>query len=918
MYEAEEDGVMYLAIVDKTNGTDGYKSKFDAFKIDREISVCLPGQVSDLAYTTSGADDNMVTLSWTNPTLNTFGEPFTIKALRVERDGEVVATLPADATSYAEAAPISGVHTYNVIVVGTDDTESKPAILTTGYVGPFEGVDVPCTLNFKNNIYADFWTLTAAEDSQEFVMDTNNDNINIAVSNLHPIDATASSPEIRLSADKAYKVIYKEAASNASNAINYSLSLLGAGEPLVLREMAKCDPPKTTSSSYAGGQNVEYIFSPTTSGKYKLAWHAEAEKMAQSYYSNTVSFSGIQVEEIPVLPTAATELKAATDVAAGTVALSWTNPSHSVTGIALSDLKATILRNGTAVATIDTEAGAAGNYTDTPDVEGYHSYAVVLSNANGEGEASATVTAPYVGAALSVPFAADFVNKAYQWLGAEYGDGANGNVFTLNPTVKAFFVTEKQSEFADALVSAPIHLVAGHTYQAIAKCSLSTSNYTDNAQLVLVNNLDELTEGAQVLAKTNISSSDKEMKSANFGVDATGDYYLAVKVLATSGSSNHTFYVKAFSLDQVATTPAAATIAAKSYYDEAVVDVAITLPTHSTDGVELREKLTANVYHGAVTDEPTATFEAAPGATINWRHTTPNVNAVNTYNVHVVLADSETHGAGGTSAVATAQSDWVGKAYHLPWTPDFADEAVRSEWTTYDGSGQTSAKPFAWNEEAEAWITQVGSNPTSSNYYFEEWLISPAIYILDNAKYTISFDAYASGGTGSTNYAPLCALYIGDSNQAAKFINAGTLITPSGNKLEKEAGWHTYSYDFSYDPEASDEEREQDFATDVLKKKFFGFQFGKKYNYSYPYVELKNIRFATTVQTGVDNVEASAEATLLYSNGWLSTTADDTITVYTLSGATVAIGCGSLDVDRLAPGLYIARSAKATLKFVKK
>ncbi len=862
-------------------------------------------------------------LTWTNPELDTFGDPLQIKHIRLDVNGEQYAILNAEAftaagaaVKYTDPVPRSGVLTYGVTVVSEidgQDTDSKTVSVTTGYVGPFLGLDVPMELPFKNSPYNDIWSITVAEGASTWTIDESSDCMKVAVGTAQPIDGTATSPSFRLSADKAYRFSFTLASTNPSNEIDYSLELVG-NQVQTLDEMHKIANKTET---------LTFDFSPAETGLLSFRWHAIAEKMTASYYNNEVSVSGISIVELPVLPTKATNLAAVT--AGKNVTLTWTNPAVSPTGIDLTGLKATIMRDGTAISTVDVVAGEQSTFTDTPTGNGYFTYSVQISNANGTAaETPDAVTADYIGDPLTIPFTADFVHASNQWFPTEVGDKANGNKFTFHDTNNWAFVAETLTNFADVLASAPVSLKAGRTYKATAKCAMSSSSR--DAQVLLLKTISDLaTEDAPVLiGEETVYSSDTEV-GGEFSVAEDGLYILAVRVVPASSSwdsNTKTFYIKGFTAEESATVPAAPTdFTAESHpYDEQSVTLSMTLPAKSTRGGDLNARLTAKIYAGKEPGdaEPLATLEGNPGETVQWRHAEA-AEGLNTYCATVTLPDTDVHGAGGVSEVVTATTGWCGKAQPTPFESDFADADHRALWTVADQSGTSTSHKFEWDETAQAFVVEDGTR-TSTNSNLDDWLITPPLYILNEATYTISMEVKATGGTSSySNKAPVYAIYIGDTNTPAGMVNKGTEIARKV-QLNKEEAYSTYTHTFSYTPEeqpAQVSARAADHSRP--SKKFIAFRFGEKYTTAYPYAEVRSIKVQTNIPTGVEAVATGDEdVTVSYDGLALTASRDDaTIEVYSMAGTLVASGRGTVATDALADGVYIVRCDNATLKFAK-
>lgn len=917
-YEPTDDRTVYFGVADKSNGSTGWHTYFKDFSITERLNARVPKAVTGLAYATSGDNGTTVELTWTNPELDTFGDPLQIKHIRLDVNGEQYAILNAAAftaagaaVTYTDPVPRSGIVTYGVTVVANDDVAGSTVSLTTGYVGPFAGLDVPMQLLFKDSPYNDIWSITAAEGASTWTIDEANDYMKVELSTSRPIDGTATSPSFRLFADKAYRLTYTLKAYRPANVIRYSLELVGT-ETETLREMQDV-------TEYTESTTIE--FTPKESGLLSFRWHATGEKQTQSYYQNNVTISGISIVEIPVLPTKATGLTAVTE--GKNVTLTWANPAVSPTGIALTGLKATIMRDGTAISTVDVVAGEQSTFTDTPTGNGYFTYSVQLSNANGTSpETPDAVTADYVGDPLTIPFTADFVNASNQWFPTEVGEKANGNKFTFHGTNNWALISEVATNFADVLASAPVSLKAGRTYKATAKCAMSASSR--DAQVLLLKSISDLeTEGAPVvIGKESVTDSDKEV-SGEFSVAEDGSYILAVRVLAASyGSSTNTFYIKGFTAEESATVPAAPTdFTAESHpYDEQSVTLSMTLPAKSTRGGDLNARLTAKIYAGKEPGdaEPLATLEGNPGETVQWRHAEA-AEGLNTYCANVTLPDTDVHGAGGVSEVVTATTGWCGKAYPTPFESNFADADHRALWTVADQSNTSTSHKFEWDETAQAFVVEDGTR-TSTNSNLDDWLITPPLYILNEATYTISMEVKATGGTSSySNRAPVYAIYIGDTNRPADMVNKGTEIARKV-QLNKEEAYSTYTHTFSYTPEeqptqvsarAADHSRPS--------KKFIAFRFGEKYTTAYPYAEVRSIKVQTNIPTGVEAVATGDEdVTVSYDGQALTASRDDaTIEVYSMDGTLVASGRGTVATDALADGVYIVRCGEATLKFAK-
>lgn len=915
-YVPEQTGTVYFTIVDMTDGSKGWKTMVSNFTITAEPNECKPRAVSNLSYTTAGDEGTEVTLAWTNPATDTYGNDVAISKIIVDRDGsateitDAAMLVPGSDVTWTDPVPGHGIMTYSVTVVDAEGKESATPSVTTAYVGPFSGIDVPCEYSFKDNPYNDLWSLTTAGESMPWVIDTDKDELSVSVSNLMPIDATATSPAFNLSAGKLYCLSYKYTTYLKANVINYGLTLGADGMELVEMHPAAPAIDKTP-------ELISIRFTPAETGSYPLVFHALAEKMEKDYYKNTLSISDITIEELPVVPMPATDLNATVDTE-GRVTLTWNNPTTNESGIPVSDLKATILRGTDEIATIDLD-GTQGSYTDTPEVGGYHKYTVIISNEAGASELDpASIIAPYSGSTLEFPFAADFSEKPYQWMGTEYGELANGNIFTVEPGQSAAQVTERTKEFADILVSAPIALQAGHTLKVTTKCNTSSST---QSYRVYVSPTVELAENATPLISETASSYSSTAATKEFFVESEGNYYILIQTVPSTSSyassTPITFYVKAVSLEEVATIPSAVTDAKAVSNDvNQTIDLSFTLPTTSTLGMALSGTLTAEIYH-AGSDEVTATLEGVPGEELKWVHSEPIAESHNSYSIAVSLPGE----FGGTSEMLTVKSDWFGTTLDTPYTPDFTLEEDRAFWQCYDNSSSYyKGKTFEWNEEKQCFVIEEHTNHSYEySSSMDDWMISPSLYFVPGAEYEISFDASSTLGRADRNVQ--YALWLATSNTPEEFLK-GTLVSEAGTRLDKDSSAEpaTYSHTFIFEepisPALSSLAREPEEENENLpQKRFLGMRFGVAGNYNYPYVEVSNVKINSATTTGVESVAVDPAHVIGVSATEVFVSDEETdIAIYTTGGVLVAAGKGRVNTSALPNGVYIVRAAGMCIK----
>lgn len=89
---------------------------------EKELDTLAPAEIADLKAVIAEGNPNTVNLTWALPTVDLAGNEVTVTAVKVYRFGlsEAVATLPADATSYTDAAAPNGMQAYMVSAVAAE------------------------------------------------------------------------------------------------------------------------------------------------------------------------------------------------------------------------------------------------------------------------------------------------------------------------------------------------------------------------------------------------------------------------------------------------------------------------------------------------------------------------------------------------------------------------------------------------------------------------------------------------------------------------------------------------------------------------------------------------------------------------------------------------------------------------------
>jgi hypothetical protein len=124
----------------------------------------IPAAPTNLVVT-PGADGALTaSLAWVNPTLTLAGSPAVLTSVVVTRDGSIIATLAATATTYTDNSPTNGTHTYGVY--GVNAAGNGLPISTSAFIGvdPCSiGITLPHSQGFENESAIACWTINDAD-----------------------------------------------------------------------------------------------------------------------------------------------------------------------------------------------------------------------------------------------------------------------------------------------------------------------------------------------------------------------------------------------------------------------------------------------------------------------------------------------------------------------------------------------------------------------------------------------------------------------------------------------------------------------------------------------------------------------------------------------------------------------------------
>ncbi len=751
-------------------------------------NVFIPAAPADIVVTAGENKSVAATLTWTLPTTDDdgveFGEGVAVESVMIYRDSELVATLTGDATSWTdtEAEGLTpGFHTYELQVTAGGKQSARVSV-ESPYIGPLQPMSIPWNPNIKKLTQDDFnlfFTVFNTENSEStppnssfperkfwYVGSGYTDNYLYKYPQAKKKDDWMVSPPLKFEKAGKYRVVINEK-SAYSNTITNTNIYFGAGYDVA-------DYPSSTmiGTINATGTAKDYplYFTVPEAGEYNIAVQ-ELDLEGKSY--NGAYIYSIVVEEAIEYPENITGLSAT--VSGEEVRLTWTNPSQSVLGNAITSLtKIEVYRgedeNPCAVLTDDEYLGGGSTVThvDTPGVEGIVAYKVVpyLGQYVPEGDV-AQLYSPWVGDDTQVlPYKCKFDDpKLFCLWSAEDLDN-DDNTWTLASGYAKLKLTQTEVvQMNDALVSAPFELGKGY-YEISFNGNSSVSNRTLKMGLIMADAEDP----TSFASSKSVSLADtyyNQRHSAIVKLDDAGRYRICFLFDGEGvDASSKTIAMTDISLEAYPVLPLVATDLTAEIAADGAREVTLSWTNPSETNVEglMLEEITKVVVSrkyvtGSGSFEEIAELKEnlVPGELSTYVDVEVPESGVYEYRVEVYNNDGKS-----SKAAPRVTTKWVGHGLSIPYSPqDF------KAWYIYNVNGDTDS----YDDTDVTWEARWDGTAriTSTKVEADDWLISPPLNIQVGKKYVITvkhqqangaavdFDLYAGNSTGYEDMATYVA-----------------------------------------------------------------------------------------------------------------------------------------------------------------
>lgn len=694
--------------------------------------TCVPGEERALT----------ATLSWTLPTVDSDNGSLpadaTFEAVNVKRDGQLVATLAGDATSWTDDESkglTPGYHTYevNVVVNGAASGFTK---LDSPYIGPVQAAALPYSFDFKNltnETFELFWTPVAGRsDNSNKTWETsiayNGNSIKFNPGSGKSLDNWLISPQMKFEEGGIYKLTTKISHSDSDTKAGLSI-LFGSGSSIADYEDV------VASYDKIGDDKVESIFVEIeTPGEYGFAYHVEKE--SSTYYEYKIQQFDVQQWHESTLPI--TDLKVEVNDEATKALLTWTNPVKTNVGNTLSALeKVEVYCNDELIETItDVFPGEDMGYEHIPDTNGVFSY-YVLPYINGfvPDADPMVVTSSWIGDdTQSLPFDCKFLSS----------DASLGmwSVLDANADSKTWKVST-----GGAVLSKPSTYTKMDDYVVTPNFVLTPGYYKVYTQIKGGEKNLPIQVGV-VSDKKNIADSFKSLGSIKLPGNLSSSYYTTIVKVENEGkqafalrvndwmsSSAYDITMAMCQISKYSVLPGVATDLSVQPAADLSLEATISWKNPTTTNVDgVAPEITKVEISRGDTLIATLTDTTEPGET--YTYTDSEVPNAGEYLYTVKVYGPE--GASETAA-PTVQSPWIGAGMELPWHCN--DGFTDAGWTIHNinNDKNTWGDPVTWTPGTSSLF--ITSSSTTPN----DWAITPRLN-MPKGTYKLTFKHYISNG----------------------------------------------------------------------------------------------------------------------------------------------------------------------------
>ena len=491
-------------------------------------------------------------------------------------------------------------------------------------------------------------TLTTQDEFEEFqVIDANEDgktwSFSSSIGTLYTYSSTNSaddwlvSPAILLEAGKTYRISLD--ARNSGYPERFEVKVASEATAAVLAEgqtaIASTDVSSNEFTTSKGDITV------AENGYYFIGIHAISDP--DEFRLIVANFQVVEiVGDAPTAVSDFTVIPFDNGIAGATIM--FTAPTKNNGGEDLTEniAKIEILRDGNVINTLeDITPGIQIEYADNEEglTPGNHTYEVYTYSATALGGKSEPITV-FLSCVLAVPYTADFSQASTFDLFTVMDANDDGKTWKWNSNGYAYCMYSSENAADDYLITMPIKLEAGKSYDVIVNAYCYSDYYPERFEVVVGKEASAWT--VKAIEPTDVTSEDAEDFEGTFSVEEDGEYFVAIHGI--SDADQYYLVVNSLSIVKGAepTAPAAVTdFAAVAGAEGALeVNISFTAPAANVDGSVPEGFMSVNIYRDDVIVKTLENVEY--GSAQTWKD--ENVEDATVYTYQVIPSNGSGEG----------------------------------------------------------------------------------------------------------------------------------------------------------------------------------------------------------------------------------------------------------------------------------
>ena len=452
--------------------------------------------------------------------------------------------------------------------------------------------------------------------------------------------------------------------------------------------------------------------------------------------------------------------------------ITWEAPKAGINSgyIDKNNLKYDLVRMPDSV-TVATGWGSLTYTEPTPSVMHSYSYRVIADN-NGHKANYTESNAVLCGSSFVVPYKQYFSDPTTlsEYFTVVDRDG-DGDTWRQGYTTEVRIDYLKKNDADDWLISPPITMEAGVKYRFTVNMKIFTRNYPEDFEVLVGTDPADLETFRLIKREEGFTEIASEFGdyTADFLIEASGDYYMALRYCSKKDSNASLMMIRSFAVDAIGNSAAPAQPAdftvTPDADDELKATITLTAPLRNLQDEALTTLNSIELFRDDAT-EPIHVWQAPlPGQSLSF--TDEQVPSLGLHTYAAVPVSPEGRGE------SVSQEQFIG-VYTAPYTENFEDRKYAELWTSEYTYTDDINNWWGWR-----WTDNDNTYGRYMNLYYyisnntptTIWLFTPKIRLDADAVYTVNFDANMQYG----NYPDMTfGLYVGGEPHSSAM---NTLVT---------------------------------------------------------------------------------------------------------------------------------------------